>query len=148
MRAEHFRPAQVPFANGGSGITVVGKDFGDGDFLGRQSRALGREKHIGNTGANGIPSRQDGRSRRAAERRGGVEIGKPHSLGGHLVDVRGAVLRRTVDAEVAVAKVVGKDDDEIRLRGGGYGKRRGEQERRDLHRRYSIWPARIARGLR
>ena len=66
---------------------------------------------------------------------------------GQRVEVGRTVLRRTVDTEVAVAEIVREDDDEIRLLRGEYGENGGKQECRELHRRYSIEPARIGRGF-
>ena len=45
----------------------------------------------------------------------------PDSLGGHAVEVRGADRRVAVAAEVAVAEIVGKDDDDVRRPVGGEG---------------------------
>ena len=44
-----------------------------------------------------------------------VEIGEPHPLTSHLIDPRSLEVGRPKNAQVAVALVVGEDDDEVRL---------------------------------
>ena len=57
---------------------------------------------------------------RAADRRRGVAVGQPDAVRRQFVDVRGRDDRRSVGPDVAVAEVVGEDDDHVgRRRGRG-----------------------------
>ena len=69
-----------------------------------------------NPDAVGIAARQQRRARRRADRLGHVEVGEPDALGGHAVEVRrlrtAGIGPGAEAADVGVAKVVGKDDDD------------------------------------
>ena len=77
----------------------------------------------------GIFPREQGVSRRRAGRRRGVRVGEPQALPRQPVDVRRADPRRPVAADVAVAQVVGIDEDDIRRIGGS--RRTSGQGRRE-----------------
>jgi hypothetical protein len=55
-------------------------------------------------------------ARRSAERTTAVEVGEARPLAGHLVKPRRLELRVAITAEVAVAEIVGINDDDVRVR--------------------------------
>ena len=116
------RIAEVPFANHHRGVADALEDLGDRDLVGIEAeigigRGVARVVH-----ARRIATGHQLRARGAAERRG-VETREPNPLGREAVDVRRLNGGRTVAAEIAVALVVGEDDDDVGLGrcGGGEG---------------------------
>ena len=88
----------------------------------------------------GVFARQQGVAGRRAGRRRRVRVGEPQALPRQPVDVRRADPRRPVTPDVAVAQVVGIDEDDVRPLGGGRqarGQDRHEREdaARPQHRR-------------
>ena len=86
-----------------------------------------------------IAARVEAGPHRTADCRRGVTVGQPDTVRRQLVDVRRRDDRRSVGADIAVAQVVGEDDDDVgrrgrflhRVAGGsatGYGK--GQREGR------------------
>ena len=64
-----------------------------------------------------ITSREQSIARRRTDRRGRMRVGEPHAVAGEPVKVRRLDLRRTVASDVAVAKIIREDDDDVRLAG-------------------------------
>ena len=60
-----------------------------------------------------VAAGHDARARRRADAAGDVEIGEPHPLLGHPVDVGRAVELRAITANVAVPQIVADDEDEV-----------------------------------
>ena len=56
-----------------------------------------------------------------------IMIGKPHSLRGHPVQLRGLDLRLAIASQVAIPKVVRKDVNDVRLCGGTVTRNRQDQ---------------------
>ena len=79
-------------------------------------RAIGRGI-LHHAAAKRIAARHQRRPRRGAERRRAVELRQPRPFGRHAVEVRRFELRMAVAAEVAVAEVVGQDEDDVRAAG-------------------------------
>ena len=54
-------------------------------------------------------------ARRGADGRAGIGIGESHAVGGQAIEIRRFDLLLAVAAEVAVAEVIGQDEDDIGL---------------------------------
>jgi hypothetical protein len=76
-----------------------------------------------------------------------VGIGQPQALAGELVEVRGADSRvRVLDREIAVAHVIGVEEDDIGPAGGGGsgrggsegGEEEGRQQEAEAHGRWRL----------
>ena len=74
----------------------------------------GGEERAQDADAVRVGAGEERRARRRADRLRHVEVGEAHALGGQPVDVRRADARRAVDADVAVAEVVGVHEDDVR----------------------------------
>ena len=70
--------------------------------------------HTGNTGAVLVATGHQSGTSRAADIAAGVEVGEFHPLLGHAVQMRGVDFT-AVAARIAVAHVIGHDDDEVRF---------------------------------
>ncbi len=66
--------------------------------------------------APGVLAGHKGVARRRADRRRRVRVGEPQPLRGKPIDVRRLDLRRAIAAEVAIADIVGQNEEDIRLR--------------------------------
>ena len=116
--------SQVPLADDPGGIAPRLHQFGDRDLVERQPlRGVGRE-HTGRSPTSGAvraaPHGQPpGQQRGAAGRAHGldVEIRPLLPLSGHCVQTRRPDVRAAERAEVAVAEIVGEDDDDVRESG-------------------------------
>ena len=62
-----------------------------------------------------------------------VEVREAHALGGHAVEVGRADARMAVAAQVAVAQIVGEDDDDVGQLFGPHGAGDGDGERNDCN---------------
>ena len=132
--------AKVPFAEDRGGVAGVAQHLGHGDFLRRQRDGRPLDRNQRQPGADGIAPRHQGCARRRA---GGLdqELRQPQTFGGELVDARRrrpAQLPAAVDPDVAVADVVGENEQDIRLRllrGCGrdhHGSEQGQQPEPDV----------------
>ena len=83
-------------------------------------RGIGRH-----AAAKRIAARHQRGAGRGAERRRRVELRQPRAFGRHAVEIRRLELRVAEAAEIAVAEVVGQDDDDIR----GFDRFRGAIQR-------------------
>ena len=94
------------------------QDFGDGDFIGIQSLPVSGEKHSEVRPRRHIdplritPGHQSG-TRWSANRGGHIKAGQSGTLRRHLIDARRADVLAAEATQVAVALVVGEDDDEV-----------------------------------
>ena len=110
--------SEVPLAEHARFVARGLQDFGDGDFIGVQSLPVSGEKHseIGprrHIDPLGIaPGHQSG-ARWRANRSGHVEARQPGTFRRHLIDARRADVFAAEATEIAVALVVGEDDDEV-----------------------------------
>ena len=128
-RIELLLVAQVPLAEDGRLIADQLEPFGKGDLGYLQAAMVGGDLGVGvdhprDAGPLLIAPGDQSRARGAAHVSAAVEVGKPHPLGGQLVQVR-RFDPAAVGAGVAVAEVVGKDDNHV---GFGIGRRRGRAE--------------------
>src|SRR5690606_35903948 len=93
----------VPLADAGGAIARLLQEFGNGDLLGRHRPTLAEDW---------LTTREERRSRGAADHLG-VKAGESYPLAGQLVEPRRRKLRRAVAAEVAVALIVGENDQDV-----------------------------------
>ncbi len=117
---EHFgMVAEVPFAKAGGGVALLLQMVGDG-VLGRVQAdgRSGKEHALVHAHPFRIAAGEQCRPRRRADRRGDHEAGEPAPFSGEPVEMRRADRLRAKAPEVAVALVIGEDDDDVRLRGG------------------------------
>ena len=109
---------EVPLADQAADIIPCGKDLGDSQLVGMQHgvRALGV---AGLADANRIAAREQRRSGGPADVLR-IEVRQSNAFGGHAVDVGRSGVAVAVASEIAIAEIVGEDDDEIRgvLTGG------------------------------
>ena len=111
--------AAVPLADDPRGVPLGLQHGGDGGLLRVEPDRLSGEEHPSPLElAEPDPPRVAAGEHRAAggraDRRGHVELGEPHALGGHPVQVRGAVERVAVAGQVTPAEVVTVDEDHVR----------------------------------
>ena len=62
-----------------------------------------------------IAAREQSIARRRTDRPGRMRVGEPYAVAGEPVHVRRLDLRRTVASDVAVAKIIREDDNDVRL---------------------------------
>ena len=110
--------AEMPLARERGGVARRAQELGQRD-LGRGEAArrarVGRQRvaSLVETDAPRVRRGQDRRARRHAPVAGRVEAGKADALGGEPRQVRRAVDAGAVDLDVAVAEVVGEEEDEV-----------------------------------
>ena len=69
-----------------------------------------------------IATRQQRGASRGTHRSVGVEVGEAQPLSGKPVNIRGEILRASINAEIAVAEIVGHYDHEVRGLPSGLGR--------------------------
>ena len=103
-----------------------------GDF----TRAQVRDTALGEPRVDAVAkrraAREQGRARRTAHGAGGVALREPHALVRERVEVRCLDDGMAVAGEVAIAEVVGEEEDEVRLRRE---RKTGNEERREKGKR-------------
>jgi hypothetical protein len=97
---------QMPFANTHGFISFGLEHLGDGHFIIGEPRLVVREKHPRHTHASRISPRQQGRPGRRTHGISGIELGEPHPLLGHAIEVR-------CREAGAVAAQVSVDENEV-----------------------------------
>lgn len=120
----------MPFAEAGGGITLPLEQTDQ-----RRLRRINEQRrHRGcrppDVLAEWIRAREQRIARRGADRRDRVRIGEAPALAGKPVDVRRLHVRRAVADEVAIAEVIGKDEDNV---GFGFFRCANADEHRKLH---------------
>lgn len=121
-------------------VALFAEGVGDGDFAGRESPFGVREEDASRTAhaaADGIAAGQEGGPAGGADLRRDVEIGKAKPLGGHAIEMGCPDRRGAVAAEIAVAEVIGEDDDDVGplggLSGGDEESAEGQDEEQGTH---------------
>ena len=113
--------AEMPFADRPGSVTGVPKRVGQRNLFDGQAQPLavaaGRPAGVEFVAeALLVAAGEQPGPRGAADRRRHVAVGEPHSIGGDRIDVRRLQAPATVAADVAVAQIVGQDDDAVRAR--------------------------------
>ena len=116
---ELLAAAQVPFAYAGGGVPERLHAVGDRLLVHREAEVVfpfppSAVELVPEAG--GVAAGQQPGPARAAVRRGDVPAGEPHAVLGDRVDVRRRDLFVPLEAEFAVADVVGEEYDHVRLR--------------------------------
>ncbi|MFT6863092.1 MAG: hypothetical protein ACJAVK_001653, partial [Akkermansiaceae bacterium] len=120
--------AEVPLAEAGGGVALALEVVGDGVFGGVESFFGRREEDmLVHADALGVAAGEEGGTGGGANRGGDHEVGELAAFGGEAVDIGGLDLGGAEAAEVAVALVIGEDDDEVGLVSGA-GDEAGDQK--------------------
>ena len=117
-RHEFRLVAEVPFPKDTGLVTDTFQDFSDSDFVGIQAFFIARQKHakigtFGHIDTPGVTPRHQSSPGRRANRCSYIKAEQPRSFHSHLIDARCADVCSAVATEVAVALVIGKDDDKV-----------------------------------
>jgi len=135
----------VPFADGGGGVVLGFEGFGEsGEGFGEFLAPVGREEFgggafvagdpVGDVGAGGALSGEEGGAGGGADRAGGEGAAEGHAFLGELVDVGCLVELAAGAGEVGGTHVIDEDDDEVEgLGGGGEGECGAEEEETAEH---------------
>ena len=150
-RTELRLPSEMPFADEPRGVSPVLEELRQGTSRGLETayevRRPGAERRL-ELEALLVAACDEARAGRGAGRAVRVEVGETHSLADEPVDVRRAEVGAAVAREVAVAHVVGHDEDDVgparrllRVREGGQrGERTAEQAGEcRAHARLRVW---------
>ena len=124
-RGEKLRMmAEVPLAENRSRVTAVFEDLREEFFLGVKTGGARVVEGATHADAVGVATRHECGARGGADGLGHVETGEARALSGEAIDVRRLDILGSVAAEVAVAEVIGEDENNVWWRRGGRG---GEQ---------------------
>ena len=128
--------AQVPLADDGGGVTRGAQQFGDGELVRVQPERRDRAQDQAvarvrvQADALRIAARHQARPRGSAYARAGIEMSQLAALAGHPVQARRPVVPRAEGLRVAVAEVVGQQQDYVRrARLRRHRKQGGQQDR-------------------
>lgn len=122
--------AEMPFAD--ERCCVVGlQRFSDGDLGQRQAvLVVGLDDRIAKAGADGVAAGHQPGARGRADVGGGVKGRELRAFLRHAIEIGRADQFRAVGAEIAIAQIVGEDDDDVGLAARRLGqrlrRRRGE----------------------
>ena len=112
-------PAQMPFADARRAVAPLLKNFGQGDLGGVEGRRA-EGIHDAVKLAPVKPPGQERVAARGADARGTVRVGETHALAREAVEIWGGYLRPGIlNTEVAVAHVVGVEDNDVGAFGRG-----------------------------
>jgi hypothetical protein len=107
----------MPLAKDRGGVADVAQNLGDGDFRCRERDVGPLDRNQRQSGTDGIASSHQRGARRCAGRLD-QKLRQPQTFRGEPVNARrrrSAQLPAAVDAEVAVAGIVGKNEKDVRL---------------------------------
>ena len=111
---------EVPLADGGGGVAGGFEKIGQGELFGTDDHGGVAGCHVGAGAAEGVFAREESVAGGCGGGGAGMGIGEAHAVGGEAVDVGGVHPFGAVAREVAVADVVGHDDQHVgALLGGG-----------------------------
>jgi hypothetical protein len=101
----------APFAEHGGGVAGLLEHFGDGEVAGLQEFFVSLV--AADAGVAGVEACHQRAAGRGADGAAGVDLGEAGTFGGHAVDVWRLDFLLAVAAEVAVAEIVGEDEDDV-----------------------------------
>ena len=129
--------SEVPLAKTGRRVALGFQVVSDGVLVGVESLGrLRKQNMLVHAHPFRIATRQQRRARGRAHGRSHHKVRKPSAFGGNAIDVRRLDLGRTETTEVAIALVIGKDNDEVRLGVGrmhSSNQRNDQEDRREEH---------------
>src|SRR5215469_4871147 len=102
----------MPLADANGPIAAILEHIGERNFVQIHPAFILWEKYVRNADAGGIAAGEQSRARRRADRIGGREIGESHAGGSHAIEV-GCGNLRAVAAQIAVAQIVAKNEDDV-----------------------------------
>ena len=111
--------AEVPLADGGGGVALVSEHVGEGVLVGVDEQVGVAVGYVGLGTAETVFARQEGVARRGGRRGDGVGVGEADTAAGDAVDARRRDAFGAITGEVAVAEVVGHEQDDVRAFGCG-----------------------------
>lgn len=108
---------EVPFAEDGGVVSALFEKVGDGEGFGGDEEGRGdgsgAPEAFAIGSAEGVFAGEEPVAGRSADGGGRVGVGKAFSFGGQPVDVGGFEFGGAVAAEIAVAEIVGEDEDDV-----------------------------------
>ena len=121
--------AEVPLAHAARGVARGAQQLRQRHALGvDQQRVVGPDAAALRPCPPSVTAGQQAVSRGRTDRVRRVRVGEAHALFGQPVDVGGLDLRRPIATQVAVAQIVGQDENDIRQSAAGSPKRQAEQK--------------------
>ena len=115
---ELWQVPEVPLADASGGVALRLERLREGDLASGQAAGRVGEENSSSVAAHTVSNRQTaGHERgttRGADAAGGVELCQLHAFCRHAIEVRRADSRVAETGEIAVAEVVGEDDDEFK----------------------------------
>ena len=126
---------QVPFPYGRSGITSGAHEVGHGGLLGSYDGSRVARCHIRAASPEGVLARQHAVARGRRSRGTSVHVGKAQAVSGQTVGHGGVHQLRAVARKVAVAQIVGHQQNDVRLLRlcRGHGRRKSQQREECFH---------------
>lgn len=110
-----YRHTEMPFTKVSGAVAFVFQDFGKRRFALQEMHSVTLFTKDGiDSGADVVAASEEGGTGRRADRRPGMEVGEAHAFSGQVVE-NGRLYRAAIAAEVAVAKVVDKQSDDVRV---------------------------------
>jgi hypothetical protein len=106
---------EVPFAERRGGVALLLEEFAEELFPRMQAGRAGVVQGAAHADAIGITAGHQCRARRGADRLRNIETREPRALRGETIDVRRADVFRAVTTDIAVAKIVGEDEHDVRF---------------------------------
>ena len=126
--ATHVK-AQMPFADHVGGVALIPKQMGNGSLFFRDDGLAFGKQGVEYPGAHGVNPGEQAVTGRGARAGCGMGIGEADAFAGEPLQVRGFDFGLWVgDGAIAVAEVVGEDQNDIGGFFHGYGKRRVKSE--------------------
>ena len=116
--------AEVPLAEYRGRVTAVFEDLREEFFFGVKTGGARVVEGATHADAVGVAARHECGAGGGADGLGHIETGEARALGGEAIDVRRLDIFGSVATEVAVAEVIGVDENNVRRRRGDRG---GEQ---------------------
>ena len=111
-----FSKSEVPLADDGGPVASFLHEVGQGESVSIDDEVSVRGRDSGSLLTEGVIAGEQGVAGGCACGGGTVSTGEELASGGEFIDVRCFESGRSVTGEIAVAQVVGHDDDDVGLR--------------------------------
>ncbi len=106
--------SQTPLANGCRPIARLLQNLRNRDVIGLKGDSPAAARVVTDTGVSRMHPGHQAASRRSTDRAARVRLGETDSFRRHAIDVRSREFSLTVAAQIAITKVVGEDEDDVR----------------------------------
>ena len=114
--------AEAPLADHGGGVARGAEALGDGEVAGLEGDTAAvvaaADEVVAHSGVAGVVAGQERIPRGCADSGAGVVVGEDEALAREAVDIGCGVARLAVEAHLAVAEVIGQDEDQVGTRVG------------------------------